>query len=77
MDYPEHPLIPSLDTLTTEELSEKITELNKKLAIAYRIGNNDLCNQLRMSLNTYQTKYTQKMRTDQTGTDFNGIIDIS
>jgi hypothetical protein len=77
MDYPEHPLIPSLDSLTSEELGNKITELNKKLAIAYRIGNNDLCNQLRMSLNTYQTKYYEKSRKDQSGNDFDGMIDIS
>jgi hypothetical protein len=35
----EHPLIPNLDSLTTQQLTDKIAELNKKLGIAYRGGN--------------------------------------
>lgn len=72
----EHPLIGSLQNLDTEELLEKITELNKKLSIAYRTGNNDLCNQLRMAIESYQTKYQEKIRK---GTDknFDDIIDVS
>ena len=77
MDYPEHPLIPNLDNLTTDELSAKITELNKKLGIAYRLGNHDLCNQIRMSLATYDTKYQAKLKSSQTGTDYDGMIDIN
>jgi len=72
----EHPLLPNIDSLTTEELNTKITELNKKLSIAWRMGNNDLCNQLRMALETYQNKYTEKLRGSQTGTDFDGMIDV-
>jgi hypothetical protein len=73
----EHPLIPSVEDLTTEQLSEKLTELNKKLTIAYRLGNHDLCNQLRMALETFQNKYQEKIRKSQTGTGFDDIIDIS
>ena len=73
----EHPLIPSVDGLTTEQLNEKITELNKKLTIAYRLGNHDLCNQIRMAIETFQTKYQEKMRKSQTGTGFDDIIDIT
>jgi hypothetical protein len=73
----EHPLISSIDDLTTEELGGKVTELNKKLSIAYRLGNHDLCNQLRMAIETYQNKYQEKLRKTQTGTDFDGMIDIS
>jgi hypothetical protein len=72
----EHPLLPNIDSLTTEELNTKITELNKKLSIAWRMGNNDLCNQLRMALETYQNKYKEKLRSSQTGTDFDGMIDV-
>ncbi len=72
----EHPLIGSLQNLDTEELLEKITELNKKLSIAYRMGNNDLCNQLRMAIESYQTKYQEKTRKD-TGKNFDDIIDVS
>lgn len=73
----EHPLISNIDDLTTEELSSKVTELNKKLSIAYRLANHDLCNQIRMALETYQNKYQEKLRKSQSGTDYEGMIDIS
>jgi hypothetical protein len=73
----DHPLIGDITNLTTEELSSKVTELNKKLSIAYRMGNNHLCNQLRMAIETYQNKYQEKLRASQSGTDFDGMIDIS
>lgn len=72
----EHPLISSLDDLTAEELLEKVTELNKKLAIAMRGGNNYLCNQLRMAIESYQVKYNEKLRGGPS-TAFDDVIDIS
>jgi hypothetical protein len=72
----EHPLIGNLDSLTPDQLLEKINELNKKLGIAYRTGNGYLCNQLRMAIDSYQTKYQEKTRRDQ-GTAFDDVIDIS
>lgn len=73
----EHPLLPNIDGLSTEELNTKITELNKKLSIAYRMGNNDLCNQIRMALESYRNKYQEKLRGSNTGTDFDGMIDVN
>jgi hypothetical protein len=72
----EHPLIPNLDSLSAEDLLEKIIELNKKLSIAMRGGNHYLCNQLRMAIESYQVKYTEKLRGGP-GTAFNDVIDIS
>jgi hypothetical protein len=72
----EHPLISNLDGLTAEELLDKITELNKKLSIAMRGGNHYLCNQLRMAIESYQTKYTEKLRGGP-ATTFDDVIDIS
>lgn len=72
----EHPLIPNLDNFSSEELLEKITELNKKLSIAMRTGNAHLCNQLRMAIESYQNKYTEKLRGGP-GTAFDDVIDIS
>ena len=72
----EHPLIPNLDLLTAEQLSEKISELNKKLSIAYRMGNSYLCDQIRMAIESYQTKYQEKLRGGN-GTPFDDVIDIS
>lgn len=72
----EHPLISSLDSLSAEELLEKITELNKKLSIAMRTGNHYLCNQLRMAIESYQNKYNERLRGGP-GTAFDDVIDIS
>lgn len=72
----EHPLIGSLEDFTAEQLLEKIAELNRKLGIAYRMGNNDLCNQLRMAIESHQTKYQEKIRQGP-GNNFDSVIDIS
>ena len=72
----EHPLIANLDSLTEQELLYKINELNRKLGIAYQTGNGHLCNQLRMAIESFQTKYQDKIRRDP-GTNFDEIIDIS
>jgi hypothetical protein len=73
----EHPLISNIDNLSTDELGAKLAELNKKLSIAWRLGNHHLCNQLRMAIESYQTKYTEKLRASQSGAETDGIIDIS
>lgn len=58
----EHPLIPNLDDLKLEELGTKITELNRKLRIAQNTGNGHLCNQIRMVLESYQNKHSQRLQ---------------
>ena len=58
----EHPLIGSLEELTLEELSAKVNELGKKLGIAARSGNGQLCNQIRMAMENYQNMYQQKLQ---------------
>lgn len=74
----EHPLIGSLDSLTEDELTTKISELNKKLSIAMRMGNADLCNQIRMAIESHQVKYREKIKkgSDDSG-GYNQIVDIS
>ena len=57
----EHPLIGSLDELTVDELSTKINELHNKLAIATRSGNGHLCSQIRMAIESYKSKYQQRV----------------
>jgi hypothetical protein len=77
----EHPLIPSLDSLTAEELLTKINELNRKLGIAYNTGNAHLCDQIRMALDSYTTKQQEKtaeLYKPKGGEDaFDSKIDIS
>ncbi len=76
----EHPLIGSLDELTLEQLSAKINELTKKLSIAARSGNGHLCNQIRMAMENYQTKYQEKLqesyKTAQGNVNFDDKINI-
>jgi len=81
----EHPLIGSVDSLTIDELGSKISELNKKMGIALRMGNTELVRQIQMALETYQIKYTEKSTAlfnkqndkDGRGPNFDQIIDIS
>ena len=70
----EHPLIPSLESLTVEQLQDKITELHKKLGIAYRMGNSYLCDQIRMAIESYQTVYQAKLKGNST--PYDEVIDI-
>jgi hypothetical protein len=72
----EHPLIGKLDDLSAEELLNRITELNKKLTIAMRMGNAYLCDQIRMAIESHQVKYQEKIRTNPDN-NFNDVIDIS
>ena len=72
----EHPLIGSVEDFTPEQLLEKITELSRKLGIAHSMGNGYLCNQLRMAIESHQSKYQEKLRKD-TNNNFDDVIDIS
>jgi hypothetical protein len=72
----EHPLIGKLDDLSAEQLLSRITDLNKKLTIAMRMGNAYLCDQLRMAIESHQIKYQEKIRTNPDN-NFNDVIDIS
>jgi hypothetical protein len=78
----EHPLVSSVDSLTIDELNSKISELNKKMSIAIRLGNHDLVRQIQMALETYQNKYLEKAtalfnKSNGNGPNFDQIIDIS
>lgn len=55
----EHPLIGNLTSASAEEVQQRISELQKKLMIATRSGNGHLCQQLRMALESYQTRQRQ------------------
>ncbi len=58
----EHPLIGNLDQLTVDELTSIISDLNRKLGIAARSGNAHMCNQIRMALESYNSKYQEKLQ---------------
>jgi hypothetical protein len=76
----EHPLIGNIDDMSLDDLQTKVSDLTKKLGIAHRMGNAQLCAQIQMALATYQNKYQEKLRKSndkQSAPDFSGKIDIS
>lgn len=58
----EHPLITNADTLTVDELSQRITDLTQKYRIAQNTGNAHLCQQILMALETYRNKFQEKTK---------------
>ena len=60
----EHPLVGNLDDLSVDQLTTQISDLSRKLSIASRTGNAQLCNQIRMALESYQNKYQEKLQAD-------------
>lgn len=75
----EHPLIGDLGELTVEELSSRISDLNKKLSIAAKTGNGHMCDQIRMAIESYNVKYQQKLQDSykQSSANFDDKINIS
>ena len=74
----EHPFIKQNDLkeLSLEQLQEKMAKLMENLTFAYRTGNGYLCDQLRMALESYNTKYFEKLKKGN-GDPFDEVIDIS
>lgn len=74
----EHPLIGDLSNLSMEELTTRISDLNRKLSIAMRSGNGHMCNQLRMAIESHQAKYQEKLQESyRNNNNFGNKIDIS
>ena len=76
----EHPFldIGELEKLKLEEIQNKISELTKKLTIAYQTGNMYLVDQVQMALNSYNEAHMRKLRSMMPKEDpGKGKIDIS
>lgn len=78
----DHPLIPNIDHLTVDELQSRISDLTKKLGIAHRSGNAQLIGQIRMALDTFNSKYQEKIQAayntkNKGDPDYSDRIDIS
>ena len=58
----EHPLIGDISHLTQEQLSQTVSDLQKKLGIAQRTGNGHVANQIRMALETYYNAYQARIQ---------------
>jgi quinol monooxygenase YgiN len=76
-----HPLTPDLAGLSLEELTNKHSELLKKMTMAYRWGNPDMVQQLQMLLEDYQNELNlrnqkQLEEMQKASKQFKNIIDI-
>jgi hypothetical protein len=57
----EHPFISDLSTLSIDDLQEKISELNKRLAFVARMNNTSMYGQLLMVVDSYNAEYNKRM----------------
>ena len=76
----DHPFLDpqEIKKLKLEEIQNKISELTKKLTIAYQTGNMYLVDQVQMALNTYNSAHMEKLRDMMPKEDpGKGKIDIS
>jgi len=76
-----HPLTPVLSSLSQEELSKKISELNSRLSMAYRWGRGDIVQQIHMMLDDYQFELNERTRKQmeemaKKNPNFDKLIDI-
>jgi hypothetical protein len=76
-----HPLTPDLTKLTIEELTNKHSDLLKRITYAYRIGQMDMVQQLQMLMDDYQTELNlrnqkQLEEMQKSSKNFKNIIDI-
>ena len=73
----EHPLISGISQLNDEQLLEKISELNNKLLIAYKMGNTDMVRQLQMAIESYKSHQAERSRQNRKDSGHEDKIDIS
>lgn len=76
-----HPLTQDLTGLTDKVLTDKISELDRKLSMAYRVGS-PVTHQIMMVLEDYKSEHQRRMAVQmekamqQSGKTFDDIIDI-
>jgi hypothetical protein len=77
-----HPLTGNLRDLSDDDLSKKISELNKRLVFGYQTGNTDFVTQANALLNDYmaeERRRTQELVNslkENNDTDWDDLIDI-
>lgn len=76
-----HPLTPDLTKLTIDELTNKISDLQKRLTYAFRIGQSDMVGQLQLLMQDYQEEMNNRNRKqleemEKNSKNFKNIIDI-
>lgn len=58
----EHPFVGDLSSKTLEELTDTVSELNKKMIYAGRMNNFNMINQLRMIIESYNNVIHNKQQ---------------
>jgi hypothetical protein len=76
-----HPLTPDLSKLSLDELTNKFSDLQQRIGMAYKWGNPDMVQQLQMILGDYQNELTlrnqkQLDELQNKSKTFKNIIDI-
>jgi hypothetical protein len=72
----EHPFISDLSNLSMDDLQEKISELNKRLAFVARMNNSSMYGQMLMVLDSYNTEYNKRMNEMYKKYNLNNTIQI-
>jgi hypothetical protein len=73
----EHPFISDLSTLSMDDLQEKISELNKRLAFVARMNNTSMYGQLLMVIDSYNSEYNKRMNEMYKKYNLNNSIQIT
>jgi hypothetical protein len=73
----EHPFISDLSKLSMDDLQEKISELNKRLAFVARMNNTSMYGQLLMVIDSYNSEYNKRMNEMYKKYNLNNTIQIT
>jgi hypothetical protein len=59
-----HPLVSNLQDMSEQDITAKLSDLYKKMAIANRTGNGALLSQLRMVIDDYQSEFNKRKQAE-------------
>lgn len=79
-DIMNHPFISDLSTKTLDELMDIITKLTKQQQFMFRVGKQDVVQQINMALNSYRAEYQKRQQeiwNKNNNSNLNKSIDIS
>jgi hypothetical protein len=73
----EHPFIHNIESLSDEELADKISTLNQRMSWCLRMNKGDIARQVSMMLESYRSEHQRRMdKIRKDSTDFDNKIKI-
>lgn len=73
----EHPFIHDIESLSDEELTEKISALNQRMSWCLRMNKGEMARQMSMMLESYRNEHQRRMdKINKDSTDFGDKIKI-